>query len=327
MKCLVTGATGFIGYNLVQLLLQEEQQVTCLIRQTSDLRWLNSLGTVKYVHGDITSPESLPAAVKEAEWIFHMAGLTTAVNREGYFQVNHLGTRNILDAIGDHCQDPKRFILISSLEAAGPTTIESPLTESDPPQPISHYGESKRAAELATLDYREQFPVTIIRPPIVYGPLDVALHPFFQLISRGWQLNLTGRDLYLSLIYVKDLVRAALTLAESDSPSGEMYYVSDRYFYSVNQLQAIIADVLETSTRRIPVPRSLLYPAAFLSEVYIKLFRKPSFLNYQKIKVVNQSAWICRSDKIAEEAGYQPDYSLADGAGETIEWYRNHGWL
>jgi len=327
MNCLVTGATGFIGYNLVESLLNRGYQVTCLVRDTSDVRWLNSLGNISYIYGDITHRERWENDVSGFDWIFHMAGLTTAVNREEYFRVNHLGTRHLLEAVSSHNPDLRRFLLVSSLEAAGPTTVDHPLTEDIPPRPISYYGESKRAAELAVHDHSDNFPVTILRPPIVYGPLDRAVFPFFRLVNAGWKVHLTGDDLYLSLVYVRDLAEALVSLADTESAAGDTYYVSDRSQYTIDQIQAIMAQVFEVSPRTIPVPRSLLYTAAGISELYIKLFRKRSFLNLQKIKVVNQPAWICNSEKLVRDTGFQPEYSFADGVRETAEWYAVHGWL
>jgi len=327
MRILVTGATGFIGYSLVSVLLNGSHEVTCFIRKHSNTRWLNSLGTVKYVTGDLRDPESLAEAVKGCDVVIHLAGVTTAVNRDKYFKINHLGTRSLIDAIARNNTDLQRFVYISSLSAGGPTSLDRPRTESMPDAPMTHYGESKRAAELALMNYKNQVPITIIRPPIVYGPLDNGVLLFFKLIKKGWSVRFTGDDLYLSLIYVEDLAEAIALLATTFVPSGEIFYINDKYQYSASQIQKYIAEALQIDPKTIPVMRSLLYPAVGVSELLVKLRRRPSFFNYQKIKELNQAAWICSAEKLAQQTGFHAKVSLPEGAHRTAEWYTKHGWI
>lgn len=327
MKVLVTGGTGFIGYNLVARLKKENHDVTCLVRESSDIRWLNSLGDVKFVYGDLLQPASLAAIMDEFDWVFHLAGVVTAVTREDYFRVNHLGTRNLIDAVAKHNPDIRKFVFVSSLAAGGPSSIDRPRDESMPDQPITYYGESKRAAEFAIKDYKDSIPLVIARPPTVYGPLDDGVFIFFRAIQKGWQIKFTGEDLYLSLIYVEDLTKALLTLAEADIPSGERFYVSDHYQYSMDQIQTMIAHAIDADTRKLHVPRALMYPVAAVSELFIRARNKPSFLNLQKIKEMTQTAWICSSEKLTNMTGFQAQYGLPDGAHKTAEWYKSHGWL
>ena len=94
---MVTGATGFIGSHLVEALLQKGVQVRCLIRKTSDLRWLRDL-PVEMVYGDCHDKASLKEAVKGVDQVFHLAGVTKAIEEKTYFEVNALGTENLIHA-------------------------------------------------------------------------------------------------------------------------------------------------------------------------------------------------------------------------------------
>jgi len=327
MRVLVTGGTGFVGYNLVSQLQQSQHDVVCLVRETSNLRWLNSLGHIEYVYGDVLLPESLEPAVQQVDWIIHLAATVAPVKRSDFFRINHLGTRNLIETTHRINPGISRFVMMSSLSAAGPSTPETPKTESMPDYPVSAYGESKLAAERAVLDFRKKLPVTIARAPIVYGPRDVGVLRFFNLVQSGWHIKFLRHELYLSLIYVDDLVQALIKLAAADLPSGELFYVSDPTQYSVPQIQHLIAQAMDRETRQIPIPKFLLYPAAAGSELLIKLRKKPSFLNLDKMKELTQPAWTCSSGKIAEMLGVHAETGLAEGAAETADWYQAHGWI
>ena len=327
MKVLVTGGTGFIGFHLVQTLLRENHEITCLIRETSNTRWLDSLGNIRYIQGELLQPETLSAAVQGQDWVFHLAGAVTAVTRAQYIRINHGGTRNLVQAIARHNTSLQKFVYVSSLAAGGPATPGQPRTEDMPNRPVTHYGESKLLAEQMLQEYAGTLPLTILRPPVVYGPLDVGVLTFFQLVNKGWQIRFTGAPLYLSLIYVQDLVEALIRLAETPRSIGEYYYISDGSPYSMSQIQEVLAVELGTSPRTLPVPRFLAYVPALISELYIKVTRKPSFLNFQKVKEMTQPGWVCSSEKLQRHLGYIAQYPLETGVHQTAKWYRMYGWI
>ena len=124
-KILVTGGTGFIGSHLTELLLKKGYSVSCLVRDPANLRWLSGLD-IEVKAGDCLLPETLAKAVKQASVIIHAAGLTKARRAREYYEVNHIGTRNILEACARHNPGIEKFILISSLAAAGPGTDGHP---------------------------------------------------------------------------------------------------------------------------------------------------------------------------------------------------------
>src|SRR5512139_3978012 len=113
---LVTGGTGFVGSHLVELLLRRGYDVTCLVRDRNRLRWLTGL-QVRVVVGDCSDPGSLPAAVTNAELVFHVAGLTKSYRPRDYYTVNQFGTRNLLEACALWSSGIKKFVLVSSLAA------------------------------------------------------------------------------------------------------------------------------------------------------------------------------------------------------------------
>ena len=183
MKALVTGGTGFIGSHLTEALIRKGVQVRCLLRKTSDLKWLKGL-PIEFVHGDCNDKTSLEKAVRGVDWVFHLAGVTKAIKEETYFEVNGLGTENLIHACLENNPRLQKFIYISSQAAAGPSRNGCNKKELDPCEPVSFYGRSKRVGEELVLTHAHELPVLILRPSAVYGPRDKDIFAFFKCLSR-----------------------------------------------------------------------------------------------------------------------------------------------
>ena len=130
-RVLVTGASGFIGSHLVDALVARGDQVTALVRKTSRVDRLESLG-VALAHGDLTDPGSLRAAMAGQSIVYHLAGLTRAVRAKQFYQVNELGVRNAAQACAGQ-PEPPVLVVVSSLAPAGPSPRGRLRRESDPP--------------------------------------------------------------------------------------------------------------------------------------------------------------------------------------------------
>jgi nucleoside-diphosphate-sugar epimerase len=325
-RALVTGGSGFVGSHLVEGLLDRGYRVRCLVRRTSNLRWLAGLD-VEYVYGDVVEKNSLEGVVKDMDLIFHCAGLTKAKNREEYFRANAEGTKNVVEGCLKINRGIQRLVYISSQAAVGPGDDKEPLNEEAPCQPVTDYGESKLEGEENVLQHVSELPITVVRPPAVYGPRDTDVLGFFKVANRGFRISFGRGVSYLSLVYVKDLIDGIILAAENPKSIGETYFVADDSVYSWPEAFKVIAKVLNKRTMPLKIPKSPVFLLAFISESFSKLLGRTAVFNTQKAREITQRYWILDVSKAKAELGFSPEYDLERGAEETVKWYKEQGWL
>lgn len=322
---LVTGATGFVGSNLVERLLRDGYSVSCLVRSTSDTRKLKQL-PVRLLVADLAKPSILGNALKEIQVVYHLAGAIKAADREGYFRTNKTGTRRLLETIAEHSR-AVRFIHVSSLAAAGPSGNDTGITEDMEPRPISWYGESKLASEQEVLKFAEAFRVTILRPSAVYGPGDRETLVLFRMIKRGCLFTPGRFTRRFSLINVEDLTTAIIRAGECDTKSGEIFYISRGETYTWDEVGLTIAGALGKSYHRIAFPQSIARLAGIAGDFWSRLSGKPSTVSSQKVRELLQPNWICNTEKAYRYLAFKPEIDLERGIHNTVMWYRQQQWL
>lgn len=326
-KVLVTGATGFIGSQLVDKLLEKNYEVTALVRETSRLGWLENK-PIRMMTGDVRFRDTLPNAVRDQDAVFHVAGVINGKNFSDFSDTNYTGTKNLMETILKHNPNIKKVIYLSSLSAGGPTTPDHPLTETDSSSPLTAYGKTKYAGERVVLDQSNHLNVISIRPPVVYGPRDLGTLGFFQVVSKHLRINLGFRDKYVTMVHVSDLVDAIILAIEAETKSGEFYYVSDGIPNRTwLEIQQTIASVLDIWTIKLRLPLTLLFLYAITMHGYQLLTGKNSPINLTRYRLLTQQAWMCNCTKIMNELGYQPKVTLEKGILDTVEWYRQAGWI
>jgi nucleoside-diphosphate-sugar epimerase len=282
---------------------------------------------VRLAQGDCTQPRSLAAAVQGVSFVFHCAGLTKALHVRDYYLVNHLGTKNLLEACARQNPGIEKFILVSSQAAAGPSLGGRPVDEGGTPHPVSDYGRSKLLAEDEVRDYKDRLPVVILRPSSVYGPRDVDVYELFRWASRGLTLEMTGGDRHLNLCYVEDLAAALLLSAELKTSSGSVYFVAENRSYSWSEFRAVLLSTGGVKARTIKLPYGAAYLIGLVSEIGSVFTNRPALANRQKVREAAQRYWLCDVGKIENDLRFRAEYPLQKGLELTWQWYRKSGWL
>ncbi len=322
----VTGGTGFIGSHLVERLLSRGYKVRCMIRNEKKKGYLEKL-PVDFFTGDLFSTAVLDKAIDGADYVYHVAGVVGSRNKEGFYRQNRDGTRNIAESTSRANPHLKKFIFVSSGAAVGPATASSTVNESTPFHPITTYGKSKMAAELEVLKFKDAFPITIVRPTAVYGPRDPATFDYFNTINKGLEPLVGFKDKLVSLVHSTDLVSGIVLAGESDISAGQSYFLGSDKAYSWREIGDATKKVMGRNAFRVRLPEPLVYAVAFAAGLFSSFSEKPSVLNFEKGRDMVQDYWTFDSSKAKRDLGYRPVISLADGIKETVDWYRNNGWM
>ena len=333
MKALVTGASGFIGSTLIGVLNERGVEVRALLRKTSSTENLKGL---KYesAYGSLSDFESLKKAVDGVDFVFHLAGVVAAANRQGYLQQNTEGTAAIAKAISEVNPNLKRFVFLSSLAAGGPMRTPKLRTEQLTDSPVSAYGESKLAAEQAILKFKDRFPIVILRPPIVYGPRDRGIFVIIKTVNQRLMPVISGanpnKEKVYSIIYVDDLVEGiyqSAMMPEDRFTSGDVFYVAEDRTYTYEQILLTAKTYLGRSALKITVPRSVVKIVANISHYIGEFTGKAMPLNRDKLNEILPDYWVCSNAKARSAMGFSPRNELDLGMKKTVEWYRANGWL
>ena len=326
MRYFLTGATGFLGSHLAEALLRQGHEVTCLVRRTSSLKWLDA-ESLKLVYASLEQEpdETLLEALAPADHVIHAAGAIMGLCREDYFRVNAGGTRNLLEALVRSGARPRRFVLVSSTAAAGPGRGHEPVTE-DFCHPVSWYGESKLEAEKTCRAFGDRVPIAIVRPPPVYGPRDTGCLDMFRALRYGLIVTF-WKPTTANFVFVEDLVRGILLAARSDRAEGETFNLADSENLDVSEAMRRIASVLGKRTFHVRIPLTLAYGAALASEVRRRLTRRPDIFNWMKMADLAQTNWAVDIGKARRLLGYEPQISIEQGGALTYRWYEQEGWI
>jgi nucleoside-diphosphate-sugar epimerase len=324
MKALVTGSNGFIGSHLAQELVRRAWTVRCLVRSTSNRQALEGLA-VEWAVGDNRDKESLRRAVKDVDYVFHLAGVIDAPDWTSYFEANTRGTQNLIEAVAEENPGLRKFVYVSSISAAGPSPCDKPGTEEDECRPDSDYGRSKRLAEEAVLAAGDKLPVTIIRPPNVLGPRQKELYQSIKLIRRRVMPLVGTGEPQTSLADVSDVVAALILAAERPESRGRVYFVTDGHGYAWREVTEAIADALGRKRFYLKVPYGLQLATAGLSEFAARLRKTKPALTRINVAATRTACWIFDSSRIERELGFRPAMDMRASVRRTVGWYREKG--
>jgi dihydroflavonol-4-reductase len=306
--------------------LQRGFNVRCLVRRTrSNLGWIEG-SQAEIVRASYLDVDTLREAVHDAEYIFHLGGVTKAKKQSEYHQGNVLATRNLLEAATGN-SNLKKFCFVSSLTAVGPSQDGTLLDEEAPCHPITAYGVSKLEAETVCQLYANRLPIVVLRPPAVYGPRDLDILEIFRWVKYGLKPVFGSHAKRLSVVYGPELARALVEATLSEKTTGQTYFVADPTAYRLSDVLDLILRILEKRAINIRIPTFLLYTLGGIAEFASLFSSSTPVLNIDKVRDLLQTYWVCNPRKLEEHIGFRTQVPLEESLRRTIAWYREYGLL
>lgn len=330
----VTGASGFIGRNLTASLARRNDCRVSVVVRTAQAADVFS-GTGIDVHVGTFGDEAFIRRVcAEASHVFHLAGVVAPFSPAHTFHVNVEMTSRLAAGLSS-LRSPPVLVYVSSLAAAGPAIDGKPRRESDRCDPRSIYGRSKLAAEEMLRTHADKLPITIVRPPAVFGAWDRNLLQLYHTVRWGIDPVGISKRFRYSLVHAEDLARGlqmAATLGRrlrpDPSQSDGVYFLADPDAVTMVDLANHVAATLG---RRAPihltVPAPICWTMAALSELSGRCCEGHTFLNFDKMREARAGSWLCNTDRALRELGFSVDAPLRDRIAQTSAWYEQHAWI
>jgi nucleoside-diphosphate-sugar epimerase len=274
----------------------------------------------------VRDPAPLERALRGVDVVYHLAGLTHGLTRRGMLATNTGGTANLLRA-AERTGLAGRFVYCSSLAAVGPSPTGEPLDEGDPCRPVTWYGESKLRSERLLLAHADRVPVTILRPPAVYGPRDVAFLSVFQAAQRGLAVIPGRPDKRYSLVHADDLAAAFLLAARAEATRGGVFFAAHEECVTLDHVLAAAAGAVGRPARSLKLPESLLRLCGRTTDLVSQLTGRSSVIGSQRMREIAVGHWVCSSRALRAATGWRARLDVVAGFRDTVGWYRAQGLL
>jgi dihydroflavonol-4-reductase len=333
MNCFVTGASGFIGANLVHELEARGHSVKVLLRKTSDLRGLEG-AQYEFVEGDLSDRKILAEAMRGCDWCFHVAASYHLWMRDyaPMYAANVEGTRNVLQAAGD--AGCARIVYTSTVGCIGlPQEVNGQVIPTDESastsleQMSNHYKRSKWQAEKAAVELAQAgLPVVIVNPSAPVGPRDVKPTPTGQVIVDFLRRKMPAYlDTGLNWVHVRD-VCAGHILAAEKGRIGERYILgSAEGNWTLREAFAVLEEITGVRAPRMRVPYGVALGAAYVDEVIAALTGHAPKAPLGGVRMAKYKMFFNPAKAIRELGLPQtpPREALADAA----QWFRENGYV
>jgi nucleoside-diphosphate-sugar epimerase len=331
LKTLVTGATGFLGSHVVELLVEQGHEVRALARKTSDIGHLKTTGA-SIVFGDVEDIESLRPAVESVDVVIHAAARVMPGWGEwpDYESCIIKGTENLLQASTK--ARVSRFLQFSSITVYGKACCRGiPADESTPCEvdfkPENYYDYAKIEADRLAFRFHDSgsLQVSAVRPGWVYGPRDRLLS---DRVYRQLHMPIValpgGANPRIPLVYATDVAECAILAAASDRAAGNAYIVAPPYEVRLRDFIGVMARALGRPEPRLSVPFSVAYGASAVVEAWARVRRvkEMPFLTRSAIRS-GSTEMLVDASKAREELGWEPKVSVEEGARRYVEWRRS----
>jgi nucleoside-diphosphate-sugar epimerase len=358
---LVTGASGFIGSHLCEILRERGHDVRAMVRASSRLDKLELAAAGKpfvLAHAGLDDIAAMAAALADVEVVYHVAGITAAFDRRGFDRANVEGVSNLFAAIARARElggGPRRVVHVSSLMAAGPSHPRNPRREHHRHEPgFTDYGDSKLAGEAVAVAAAQagEIELVIVRPPLVYGPRDDDVLQMIKSAALGvvaqpglrptWMSAIHGRDLAIGIALVgergrpipadptHDHVHASgggdpRVPGAVDDPRGTgIYYLTDGGRTTIAEFGQLAAAAVGRRALTIPLPAFAVRSVGALNQRIGRLRGEVPALTLDKARGSLSSGWWCDDARARAELDWQHSFPLERGLEDTVRWLRDH---
>lgn len=322
MKNLITGATGFIGSHIAERLMGEGEDVTALVRRTSNTEFLNTIG-VRLIYGDINDFDSLKTAMKGMDSVYHSAAIADEwISQKEAYRVNVEGTKNLLECAKQ--ENIKRFIYISSLAVLGMKDHYKDNENAPYYKSGDSYIDTKIDAEKLVLEYHRNFnlPVTIIRPGFVFGPRDKKLIPrILDNLNKNKFMFVGNGKNKIDVVYIDNLIDAILLAGKNPSCISQTYNVTNDSGMNLEDFIFKITDIWQIRRPSKHVPRPVAYLVCSMLGTWASIIKskKPPYITKTRIKFLSLNLDFDVS-KMRRELGYSPTVDIEEGLRRTKQW-------
>jgi len=321
-KIVVTGANGFVGSHIANKLYDSE--VVYLVRPGSDVSLIKADANIKYI--DYNNDSKLLEIVKDTDILIHSAALTRSRSWEQFQKVNVDLTTRLLD-ICNKCMI-KHFIFLSSQAVCGPSNdINNKVSEKDKANPVTMYGRSKLLAERYIIN-NSKIPYTIIRAVSIYGEGDKDFLQLFKMVHKRIVFINGFRKKFYNLMYIDELTSLINKSIMNKKLWNEIVIAANPSLIENKELYKMIGNVIGKKIVIFKVPELLLYPIAFILEMFSKIFKtRFPVLNRDKVKEFRKFHWIVDASKINKLLNIEFDNCHLKNFRKTYNWYKKNGWI
>lgn len=330
-SCLVTGATGVVGPQLVEALVDRGFKVRVLVRRCPPSNLFPP--GVTTVEGDLLDRDALQKSTSGIDAVFHLAAKLHVNNpdaalRDEYQRVNVEGTRLLLDLAV--AAGVRRFVYFSTISVYGPGESGQVFSEVDTPAPDGIYAQTKYEAERCVLGARRPETLApigvVLRIGAIYGPHMKGNYPrLIRAIRKGLFIPLGNGSNRRTLVHERDVVVAAMLAAEHPRAAGQVYNVTDGQIHTFGEIVATICQVLGKALPPFHLPTT---PVRFLAGVAEDVFRfvgrRSLIVRATVDKLIEDVA--VTGEKFQREMNFQPQFDLPEGWRDTIKQSRSEEW-
>lgn len=336
MKVLVTGATGFLGSHIVDACDKKKYQVRVLVRESSDISYLEKFPSIEFAYGDITDPDSLDEATRGIDVVFHSAARTSDWGtREQFYETNYQGTMNVINACREN--RVKRLVYVSSPSVVFHYEDELDIDERYPhPDTYANlYCETKGLAETAVLkaNGKDGLTTVAIRPHALWGPRDFAgfLPRVLAKIRKGKLKKIvTPHRVLTDITYVENAADACLLAGEKKAAAGKVYFITDENRVNPWEFFDMLCAYLRLPRIRKTVPLGVAVTAAKAIDCVWKLpFLAgrvvPPITRYAVGVITTSTTYDISAAK--KDLGYRPKVDSVTGLKRLKQWIEATGGL